>query len=276
MNIVSFNVNSINVRLPIVLEFLQDNKPDVLLLQELKCEEQKFPREVLEDAGYNVYVCGQKTYNGVAILSRKPLSNIITNIMPDDNNARYIQGELDDGMVVASLYLPNGDLPDLVKLQLVKAKATLEQKLETLYATEKFQYKLKFMDFLHEHITGLVASEQPFIIGGDYNVIFKDKDTHNIKSFEGTALLNPKVRDKFQNFLNAGAIDTLDVARPNEVIYSWYSYKGQAAQNGKGILIDHFLVSPDFKDKISDCYVDTKTRAQERPSDHVPLILYLN
>jgi exodeoxyribonuclease-3 len=251
--IVTFNVNSIKVRLQIVLDFLAEHNPDILLLQELKCETDKFPGIELEAAGYNLYILGQKAYNGVAILSKLPLKNIRTDLMPTDTAARYIQGELPNGIVVASLYLPNGNpMP-----------------------SEKFDYKLEFMDKLQKHFKNLLKDNKKFIIGGDYNVIYTDEDAYNPKAFEGDALLNPPVRAAFKSYLDIGALDALRELHKNKTVYTWYSYRQGMFHSGKGILIDHFLISPNLKDNLIDCYIDNKPRAAKQPSDHVPLILTL-
>lgn len=255
LKVVTFNVNSISVRLPIVLSFLNDEKPDILLLQELKCEEGKFPSLELKGAGYHSYILGQKAYNGVAILSKQPLSSIFTNLMPEDTAARYIEGALPDGTVVGCVYVPNGNpVP-----------------------SEKLQYKLAFMEQLKLRFKRLMDEGRSFIIGGDYNVIYDEKlDVYNPKAFEGDALFHPEVRKMFRVYLNTGVKNALRVVHPDKVVYTWYSYMRGDMHNGNGILIDHFLVSPDIADRIKEVKADMKTRTAERPSDHLPLVMTLD
>ena len=253
MKIATFNVNSISVRLQITLDFLKKHQPNIILMQELKCEESKFPATEFKAAGYNSYVCGQKAYNGVAILSKQPLTNIFTKLMPGDNAARYIEGELPNGWIIASVYVPNGNpLP-----------------------SEKFEYKLAFMKKLAGHFKKLLKQNKTFILGGDYNVIYEDKDAYDPAAFEGDALLNPPVRKAFKGYLESGAKNALRELAPEEIIYSWYSYTAGMFHKKKGILIDHFLISPNLVPQLTSCTADIITRGLERPSDHVPLILEL-
>ena len=275
MKIATFNVNSISVRLQITLDFLREHRPDILLLQELKCEERKFPTAEFEDAGYNVYVCGQKTYNGVAILSKRPLTNIFTSLMPTDTAARYIEGELPDGSIIASVYVPNGNpMPSGLRSASSSAKATPDD--ATADRAEKFEYKLAFMKKLSERFEEFLGQDRTFIVGGDYNVIYEDKDAYDPADFEGDALLNPPVRDAFKKYLELGVKNALRELSPDEIVYTWYSYTAGMFRKKQGILIDHFLISPDLVPRLTSCTTDIATRALDRPSDHVPLILELN
>lgn len=252
LKVVTFNVNSISARLPIVQTFLKEHDPDVLMLQELKCITEKFPKEELESLGYHAYVYGQKAYNGVAILSKQPLSDVFTNLMSEDTAARYIEGVLPNGTIIGCVYVPNGNP----------------------VGSEKLTYKLLFMKQLQNRFRRLLDEGKSFIIGGDYNVIYDEKlDVYNPKAFLGDALFHPEVRKMFRVYLNMGVKNALRVIHPNDVIYTWYSYFRGDLSRDKGILIDHLLVSPDMADKVSSANADMVTRKMERPSDHLPLIV---
>ncbi|MFH1158787.1 MAG: exodeoxyribonuclease III [Pseudomonadota bacterium] len=254
MKIATWNVNSIAARLPHVLEWLEKNAPDVLLLQELKTTEDNFPRLELSALGYTAAVLGQKAWNGVAILSRHKIENIETGFPGDasDEPARYIEATV-EGIRVASVYLPNGNP----------------------VGTEKFDYKLKWMDRLHDRVRSLLKTEQPFVMGGDYNVIPEDRDCHDPHLWKDDALFRPEVRRKFRTLLNLGLTDAFRAHNDEAHQYTFWGYQGGAWQSNSGIRIDHFLLSPQTADLLEDCFIDTAPRGKDKASDHTPIVLKL-
>jgi len=254
MKIASWNVNSVKARLPLLLDWLKAASPDVVLLQELKCQTDAFPTLEVEEAGYNVAVFGQKTYNGVAILSKTPLEDITTGLPgdPSDEQARYIEAvtQLGDGIVrVASIYLPNGNPVD----------------------TEKFPYKLGWMDRLIDHGRGLLALEEPLVLGGDYNIIPDDRDAHNPEAWEGDALGRPESRQRFRSLVNLGLTDAIRAFSDAPGEFTYWDYQRGAWQHNHGLRIDHLLLSPQAADKLTASGVDRTPRGWERPSDHTPV-----
>ena len=254
LTIATWNVNSITARLPRVLEWLEENSPDILLLQELKTTEDKFPRLEFSALGYTAAVFGQKAWNGVAILSKHKIENIKTGLPGDasDEQARYIEATV-EGIRVASVYLPNGNP----------------------VGSEKFNIKLKWMDRLHNHIKSLLKIEQPFALGGDYNIIPEDRDCHDPQLWKGDALFRPESRQKFRTLLNLGLTDAFRINNDEAHQYTFWGYQGGAWQSNSGIRIDHFLLSPQAADLLYDCFIDTVPRGKDKASDHTPLILKL-
>ena len=254
ITIATWNVNSVNARLPNVLEWLKDAAPDVLLLQELKATEDKFPRMELEALGYKTAVFGQKSWNGVAILSKHEITDVKTGLPgdADDEQARYIEATV-AGLRVASIYLPNGNPVD----------------------TEKYPYKLKWMDRLAEHVKGLLRTEQPLVLGGDYNIIPEGRDCYDPKAWADDALFRLESRQKFRALLNLGLTDAFRVKnnKPNQ--YSFWDYQGGSWPQNLGIRIDHFLLSPQAADLLEDCIIDSAPRGKEKASDHTPVVLKL-
>ncbi|MCA3573863.1 MAG: exodeoxyribonuclease III [Aestuariivirga sp.] len=259
MKIATWNVNSIKARLDNALSWLKEAKPDVACLQELKCEDEAFPAQAFSDLGYNVITHGQKSYNGVAILSRQPASDVRRGLPgdADDAQARYIEAvfALGSGVVrVASIYLPNGNPPD----------------------TEKFTYKLGWMDRLARHAKALLALEEPLVLAGDYNVIPTPLDAKNPEAWTGDALFRPESRAKFRNILNLGFTDAVrQVSGDTPGLYTFWDYQAGAWQRNNGIRIDHLLLSPQAADLLADARIEREVRAQERPSDHVPVVIEL-
>jgi exodeoxyribonuclease-3 len=222
-SIATWNVNSIKARLPNVLAWLKSANPDVALLQELKCIDDNFPRLEIEELGYNVAVHGQKSYNGVAILSKAPLEDVTSGLPgnQDDDHARYLEATT-HGLRVASIYLPNGNP----------------------IKTDKFTYKLAWMDRLIDHARGLLASEQTVVLGGDYNVIPQNEDVYDPRAFAGDALAQPESRQRFRALLNLGYTEAFRALHREAHQYSFWDYQGGAWQNDHGLRIDHFLLSP--------------------------------
>ena len=252
--IATWNVNSIKARLAHVRDWLAKVAPDVALLQELKCTEDAFPRDEIEDAGYNVAVTGQKTYNGVAILSRRPLEDVIHALPGDasDEQARYAEAVTSiDGRVlrVASIYLPNGNPT----------------------GTEKFDYKLAWMERLRDHAAALLEAEEPVVLGGDYNVIPEDGDVYDPDGWRDDALFRLEVRRKFREILNLGYTEAYRALHSEIGRYSFWDYQGGAWQKDHGLRIDHLLLSPQAADLLAACEIDKGPRAKPKPSDHTPV-----
>jgi exodeoxyribonuclease III len=250
MRIATWNVNSIKARLPRVLEWLKEANPDVVLLQELKTVDDAFPRMEIEDLGYNVESHGQKTYNGVAILSKRPIEDVERGLPGDDSDeqARYIEATI--GTVrVASIYLPNGNPID----------------------TEKFPYKLGWMDRLVDHTKSLLSVEECFVLGGDYNVCPEDIDCYAPERFTNDALCQPESRSKYREMIYLGLTDAYRVQHPNVVAYSYWDYTAGAWQKDNGVRIDHLLLSPQAADRLQSTGIDKDPRGKERPSDHTPV-----
>jgi exodeoxyribonuclease-3 len=274
IKITSFNVNSVKARLPRLLEWLKNSNPDVVLLQELKCLEADFPFEALFDAGYNAAVAGQKTYNGVAILSKFKIEDVVKNLPTlngeVDEQARYIEGVISVGtsaIRVASVYVPNGG-GDLMPN-------------ETLENSKKFIYKLDFFERLKAHFSKLLELDEMQIFGGDYNVAAEEIDVFDPKSLQGTVCFHPLERQKFRAILNLGLTDSYRAMsgfnNPNCGGFTWWDYRGGAWQHNKGLRIDYLLTSPAGADKIIDVVVEDKgVRDQEKASDHCPICINLN
>ena len=257
MRIATWNVNSIRQRLDHVLGYLKDIGPDVLCLQEIKCLDDAFPRLEIESVGYKAEVHGQKGFNGVAILSRLPLETV-SGLPgdPDDAQARFIEARIGtgrDAVCVASIYLPNGNP----------------------VGTEKYPYKLAFMDRLIGHARMRLAEEMPLVLAGDYNVIPEPRDVTNPQDWLEDALFLPETRARFRTLLSLGLTDALRATTDAAGLYSFWDYQAGAWQRNKGILIDHLLLSPQAADRLIDVQIDKYTRGLDKPSDHVPVRIEL-
>ena len=249
----TWNVNSVKARLPHLLAWLKSAQPDVALLQELKCVEEAFPRLEIEDLGYNCTVVGQKSYNGVAILSKRPMEDLLERRPGDkkDEQARYLEATI-DGVRVASLYLPNGNP----------------------VASDKYPYKLAWMGRLEAHVRNRLALEEPLVLGGDYNVIPSDEDVYDPKRFKDDALGRPETRRAFRALLNLGLTEAFRALHAEPHLYSYWNY-GRAFDDDEGLRIDHFLLSPQAADRLESCEIDREPRKQTKPSDHTPVVLEL-
>jgi exodeoxyribonuclease-3 len=252
--IASWNVNSIKARLPNILEWLARASPDVLLVQEIKCLDENFPGLELGDLGYNFMVCGQKSYNGVAILSKTPLASECRRLPGDDEDqqSRYIEAvtNTDAGVLrIASLYLPNGNP----------------------IGSDKFRYKLAWLDRLQRHARSLLALEEPTVLGGDFNVIPEEEDCHDPPSWLGDALFQPAPRAAYRRILYLGYTDAFRSLHPEPGAYTFWDYQAGAWQRDHGIRIDHLLLSPQAADLLSAAGIDKEPRAKPRASDHTPV-----
>lgn len=251
IKIATFNVNSVKARLPNFLVWLQEFAPDVVLVQEIKCIDENFPRMEIEDAGYSVATHGQKTYNGVAILSKSQIEDVERGLPGDDSDvqARYIEGTVYGSVRVASIYLPNGN-----PIQ-----------------TEKFSYKLGWMDRLKARIEQKLGDGEIALWGGDYNVIPTDNDVWNPKAMEGDALMQPESRAKFRAIQHLGLTDALRAFHTKSHMYSYWDYQAGAWQKDHGFLIDHILCSPQAADRLVNAGIDKKPRGRDKASDHTPV-----
>lgn len=255
MRIATWNVNSIRLRLDNTLAWLAERQPDLVCLQEIKCQDEQFPREAFESAGYNVAVHGQKGFNGVAVLSRLPFDEVKTGLPGDDGDvqSRFIEVVVSQPgggvMRVCGIYLPNGNPPD----------------------TEKYPYKLGWMARLKAHVTARLALEEPLIVAGDYNIIPAAEDAANPQAWLGDALFLPKSRAAFRDIENLGMTDALRAANDAPGLYSFWDYQAGAWQKNNGIRIDHLLLSPQALDRLRAVGIDRHVRSWEKPSDHVPV-----
>ncbi|GIU67541.1 exodeoxyribonuclease III [Candidatus Phycosocius spiralis] len=254
MRIATFNVNSVNARLQNLLAWLKEAAPDLVCLQELKCEESKFPRDALEEAGYMCFVNGQKSYNGVAILSKLPFE-LARSRLPgedDDHQARYLEVEvaIPSGAVrLACLYCPNGNP----------------------IGTDKFDYKLRWMARLHAHVQSLLTLEEPLVLAGDWNIIPRPQDCYDANAWIGDALFQPSSRAAWQRLINLGLTDAFMAAVGEDHAYTFWDYQAGAWPKDHGIRIDHFVLSPQAADQLVGVKIWRSARGREKASDHVPV-----
>lgn len=255
MKIVSWNVNSVNMRLPNLVAWLGETQPDVVLLQELKTVTEKFPLAEIEAAGYQCAVHGQKSWNGVAILSKHPIENVMRGLPGDDSDeqSRYIEATI-NGLRIASIYLPNGNP----------------------VGTEKYPYKLAWFDRLIAHAKKLLATEQPIVLGGDYNIIPEARDCYDPVGWLDDALFRLESRQKFRALLNLGFTDAFRAVNDDDHQYTFWDYQAGCWPMNKGLRIDHFLLSPQAADLLVGCVIDSKPRGLEKASDHTPIIVALD
>jgi exodeoxyribonuclease-3 len=252
MKIVSYNLNGIRARLPRLLEYLDEQKPAAVCLQELKCQDDAFPIEEVRAAGYEAVWHGQKGFNGVAILARgaePKLRRMGLPGDPDDTHSRYVEAEVGD-LVIASIYLPNGNP----------------------VGSDKFAYKLAWMDRLHAHAKELLAQELPVVLAGDWNVIPTDDpdDVFSARAMAADALAQPESRAALRRILNLGYTDALRARYPTGALYTFWDYTAGSWQRDAGFRIDHLLLSPPAADRLVDAGVDKAYRGREKASDHAP------
>jgi exodeoxyribonuclease-3 len=255
MKLATYNVNGINSRLPVLLRWLEQSAPDIVCLQELKAPNERFPDAAIRELGYDVIWHGQKSWNGVAILSRVGEIHEIRRTLPgddEDSHSRYIEAAV-NGIIVAGLYLPNGNPRP----------------------GPKFDYKLKWFARLINHAATLLSSGKPVVLAGDFNVIPTENDVYKPERWVDDALFVPEVRELFATLLSQGWTDAVRRQHPDETIYTFWDYFRNAYARNAGIRIDHFLLSPDLAARLVDAQVDVHVRGWEKTSDHAPVWIEL-
>ena len=254
MRIATWNVNSLKQRIDHLVAWLAERQPDIVCLQETKCVDEAFPRAQLEGLGYNLAIHGQKTFNGVAILSKSRFDEVTLGLPGDDSDdhARFIEASISNkegSLRVASLYLPNGNP----------------------VASEKYPYKLRWMDRLSRYVDERLKLEEQFVLAGDFNVIPGPEDVYNPPAWIEDALFRPQTREKFRALTNLGLTDAVRATSDAPGLYSFWDYQAGAWQRNKGLRIDHILLSPQAADRLVTTGIDKHVRGWERPSDHVPV-----
>jgi exodeoxyribonuclease-3 len=249
LKIATWNVNSIKARLALVLDWLEKEKPDILLMQELKGLE--FPETAFQQAGYKTRAVCQKAYNGVAIAAKSDIE-VMNEKLPgygEEEPARYIEADI-NGIRVINIYAPNGNP----------------------WPGEKFDYKLEWLERLYRHLKYLRRNRVPFLVGGDFNIIPEERDCYDPELWENDALFRIESRKKFRSLLNLGLQDAFRLFNDESKQYTFWDYQGGAFRLNRGIRIDHFLSSPKITDRLVSCYIDREPRQLEKPSDHTPLV----
>ncbi|MFL9833735.1 exodeoxyribonuclease III [Chryseobacterium terrae] len=255
MKIATYNVNGINGRLPVLLKWLEESKPDIVCLQELKAPNEKFPIEAIQKAGYHAIWKGQKSWNGVAILSKKHEIVEVQNHLPgddDDIQSRYIEAIINK-TVICCLYLPNGNP----------------------YPGEKFEYKLKWIKRLKRRANQLIKMDLPAILIGDFNIIPTEKDVYKPEKWKDDALFRTEVRKAFLDLQKRGWIDSLRIIHPEKEIFTFWDYMYHSFDRNAGMRLDHILLSPYLSGKLKDAGVDVSVRSWEKTSDHAPVWIKL-
>ena len=257
MKISSWNVNSVRARIENIKDYLNKFSPNILLMQEIKTEEKNFPFNEFEDLGYHSYVFGQKSYNGVAIISKKKLENVSTDIIKDKlKQARTISAEFEfkkRKILVINIYTPNGNPVD----------------------TEKYDYKKKWLNDLTKVLKKLGQKNENIILSGDFNIIPAAEDVYNAKSFEDDALFRLEIRKKYREILNRGYVDSYRHKYPNPEGYTFWDYMRGAWQKNNGMRIDHFLLSNSLINILKNVSINKTPRGKEKPSDHTPIEIEL-
>jgi exodeoxyribonuclease-3 len=253
MKIATFNINGIKARINALPAWLDDAQPDVVLLQEIKSVDEAFPHAPFEERGYNVQTHGQKGFNGVAILSKLPLEDVAFGLPGDDSDeqARWIEATVigKQALRICGLYLPNGNpVPG-----------------------PKYDYKLAWMERLHARAVDLLASEEPALMAGDYNIIPQAEDVARPDAWREDALFRPQSREAYQRIVNLGFTEAFRARHSGPGHYSFWDYQAGAWNKNDGIRIDHFLMTPQCADLLRDCQIDSEIRGYDKPSDHVPV-----
>lgn len=255
MKIATYNVNGVNGRLPVLLKWLNETTPDIVCLQELKAPQEKFPESAIQEAGYHAVWQGQKSWNGVAILSRNNNMTEIKRILPgdaEDGHSRYIEALIDD-ITIGCLYLPNGNPAP----------------------GPKFDYKLRWFERLIGYADGLLSAGKPVVLAGDYNVMPTELDVYKPERWLKDALFRPEVRSAFKTLTDMGWTDAIRKLYPSETIYTFWDYFRNAYTRNAGLRIDHFLLSPQLESRLIAAGVDRDVRGWEKTSDHAPVWIEL-
>ncbi len=256
--IISWNVASVRSRMPVLSRFLQENQPDIVLLQEIKATEENFPFLDFKALGYDAVISGQKAYNGVAILSKMPLKNVIRDLpkvpLSDSPQARFIQATLPNGTIVISVYVPNGTAP-----------------MNDPTDTSRLEYKLKWMQAFTDYVAHLIQSGNEVLIGGDFNVIERDSDVYNPDHFRDSSLMVPPVRNAFQKLNELPLTNLIRGFNPKPNTYSFWDFQGGAWQRNHGILLDFFFATKGLVDQVKTAKIYQEIRGWEKTSDHAPI-----
>ena len=262
MKIATFNINGIKARAQALPDWLDEAQPDVVVLQEIKSVDEAFPREIFEERGYNVETHGQKSFNGVAILSKLPLEDVRRGLPGDDSDeqARWIEATVvgKQAIRICGLYLPNGNPVEL-------------EADGSPVAGGKYAYKLAWMERLKARAQALMAGEMPALMAGDYNIIPQAEDAKRPEVWVEDALFRPESRAAFQRIVNLGFTEAFRARHQGPGHYSFWDYQAGAWNRNDGIRIDHFLLTPQAADLLLDCQIDKDVRGREKPSDHVPV-----
>ena len=254
IRIATWNVNSLRVRLPHVLQWLEAEKPDVLALQETKLIDINFPIEEIQNAGYHAVYAGQKTYNGVAVLSKVIATDTASSFPNFDDPQRRILCSTINDIKVLNLYAPNG----------------------SEVGSDKFKYKLEWFSHLHSFVKNLLDKNEKVILLGDFNIAPDDRDVHDPREWEGKVLVSEAERDGFRQLLELGLTDCFRIFDQDEDCFSWWDYRAAAFRRNRGLRIDHILTSEVLANKCIRCWIDKSPRSLERPSDHAPVIAEFN
>lgn len=258
MKIATFNINGVKARIDTLLTWLADSAPDVAVLQEIKSVDENFPRQAIEDLGYNIETHGQKSFNGVAILSKYPLEDVTQGLPGDDSDeqARWIETTVvgKQALRICGLYLPNGNPAP----------------------GPKYDYKLAWMERLYTRAVSLMELEEPALMCGDYNIIPQIEDASRPDAWRDDALFRPESRAAFRKIMNLGFTDAFRARSHAPEQYSFWDYQAGAWNRNDGIRIDHFLLTPQCADLLTDCWIESEMRGREKPSDHVPVWVDLN
>jgi len=267
MKIATFNINGIKARVKALSDWLEEAQPDVAILQEIKSVDENFPRELFEDMGYNVETHGQKSFNGVAILSKLPLEDVTRGLPGDDSDeqARWIEATVvgKTAIRLCGLYLPNGNPVEL---------DDQGQPVEG----GKYAYKLAWMERMHARAQQLMDDEIPALMAGDYNIIPQEEDAKHPEVWREDALFRPESRAAYRRILNLGFTEAFRARTRGPGQYSFWDYQAGAWNKDNGIRIDHLLLTPQCADLLQDCQIDRGIRGREKPSDHVPVWIELD
>ncbi len=250
LRIATWNVNSLRVRLPHVLQWLESEQPDVLALQETKMTDENFQVEEVRNAGYHAIFSGQKTYNGVATLSKAEAANIITDFPDFDDPQRRILCTTINNVTILNLYIPNGSEID----------------------SDKYRYKLEWLSYLQKFTELLVNKYENVVLLGDFNIAPEDRDVHDPIAWEGKVLVSPSERDAFKSLLSNSLLDCFRIFEQEDNSFSWWDYRAAGFQRNQGLRIDHILATDTLADLCTACRIDKYPRTLERPSDHTPVV----
>ena len=254
MRIVTWNVNSVRARLPRLLPWLEQNRPDILCLQELKCRDQDFPVGPLEELGYNIQTNGQKTYNGVAILSREPAEDLVLDFPGDPDQAqRRVIAATVDRLRIVNVYVVNGQEVGSVK----------------------YDYKLEWLRNLRDFVAAEIALHERLILTGDFNITFDDRDVYDPESWQDRVLCSEPERKELLELTNLGLTDLFRRFHEDGGQYTWFDFRTRGFQRGQGLRIDHFLATDSVLESASGVEIDLEARGGEKPSDHAPVVLTL-